>query len=82
MSTEAAVNIFRATRPFFGEFIAKGAPSFFGVDKRMKLFEPVSHYLSRGSPVLLADRNWKTVSVDAEDFGIDEIYSNKADKRQ
>ena len=72
-TTEAAVTIFRSTRPFFTEFIPKGAPAFFGVDKRIVPFATVSHYLARGSPVLLADRNWQTVSNQTEDFGLDEM---------
>ena len=79
MSSEIATTVFRATRPFFGEFIAKGSLVFYGVDKRMNPFPVVSHYLSRGATVQLADRNWKTVATDAEDFGTDDVYlsSNK-----
>jgi hypothetical protein len=77
MSSEAAVTLFRATRPFFGEFLPKGTPAFFGIDKRINPFDTTAHYLNRGSPVLLADRNWRTVSKEAEDFGIDEIYQDK-----
>jgi hypothetical protein len=75
MSSEIATTVFRATRPFFGEFITKGAPSFYGVDKRMKLFEPVAYHLSRGSSVQLSDRNWRTVALESEDFGVDEVFS-------
>jgi len=74
MSSEATISIFRATRPFFGQFINRGAPVFHGVDKRSKPFETVSHYLSRGSNVQLADRNWRTVSIESEDFGVDELF--------
>jgi hypothetical protein len=81
MSSEAAFNLFRSTRPFFNEFIPKGAPSFFGVDKRIAPFAPVAHYLARGSPFLLADRNWRSVANDSEDFGTDELYLGKVDKR-
>ena len=74
MSSEVATTLFRTTRPFFGQFIQKGSPSYFGVDKRMKPFPAAAHYLSRGATVQLADRNWTTVSNEAEDFGIDELY--------
>ena len=74
MSSEATVSIFRATRPFFGQFIARGTPVFHGVDKRSKSFETVSYYLGRGSNVQLADRNWRTVSLESEDFGVDELF--------
>ena len=74
MSSEAATSLFRATRPFFGEFVNKGAPAFFGVDKRIQPFGSVSDYLSRGSPVLLSQRNWRSVTNEAEDFGIDDLF--------
>ena len=77
MSSEAAFSVFRATRPFFGEFIARSMPMFFGVDRRINPFDTSIHYHARGSPVLLSDRNWRTVSVDAEDFGIDDLHHNK-----
>ena len=80
MSPEIATTIFRATRPFFGEFIPKGLPVFFGVDKRMTHFPTVSHYLSRGSTVQLADRNWKLVTTDAEDFGTDDVFISSTRK--
>lgn len=50
---------------------------FFGVDRRINPFDTSIHYHARGSPVLLSDRNWRTVSVDAEDFGIDDLHHNK-----
>lgn len=81
MSSEATVSIFRATRPFFGQFIARGVPVFHGVDKRSKPFEAVSHYLARGSNVQLADRNWRTVSLEAEDFGVDELFDSNFGKK-
>jgi len=73
MSSEAAVSVFRATRPFLSQFVARGSPVYHGVDKRLKSFDPVSHYLARGSNILLSDRNWKSVSTEAEDFGVDEL---------
>jgi hypothetical protein len=81
MSSEATVTIFRATRPFFGQFTARGAPVFHGVDKRSKPVDTVSHYLARGSNVRLADRNWRTISLDAEDFGVDELYEHQAHRK-
>lgn len=80
-TTEAAISLFRSTRPFFAEFIPKGTPSFFGVDKRINPFAPKIHYLARGSPVLLADRNWRTVANDSEDFGTDDVYNHKSERK-
>ena len=81
MSTEATITIFRATRPFFGQFIARGAPAFHGVDKRSKAFDSVSHYLGRGANVQLSDRNWRTVSLEAEDFGVDETFESNHSRK-
>jgi hypothetical protein len=81
MSSETTVSIFRATRPFVGQFIARGAPVFHGVDKRSKAFDTVSHYLARGSNVRLADRNWRTVSLESEDFGVDELFEASSHRK-
>ena len=82
MSSEAATALFRATRPFFGEFIPKGAPTFFGVDKRIKPFGNVADYLTRGSPVLLAQRNWRTMTNESEDFGVDDLFRGSDNTRR
>jgi hypothetical protein len=75
MSSELTRSLFRLTRPSFAEFVHSGTPFFSGADKRMINFEPVVHYLNRGSSVQLSDRNWRTVTNDAEDFGVDELSS-------
>ena len=81
MSSEAGITIFRATRPFFGQFIAAGAPVYSGVDARLAPFPQVTHYLSRGGSVRLSDRFYKTVAVDAEDFGTDDLFVSKGVQR-
>jgi hypothetical protein len=73
MSSEAAVTLFRATRTFLGEFVSRGQPIYHGVDKRFSSLDSVSLYLSRGSNVLLSDRNWRSITTNAEDFGTDEL---------
>ena len=76
-----ALSIFRTTRPFFAPFLQNGAPVFHGVDKRLAGFDPVVHFLSRGSTIELANRNWRTVTKEAEDFGTCELFEDKNVKK-
>ena len=82
MSSEGALTVFRATRPFFSPFLQRGSPLYHGADKRIAGFDSTAHYLSRGSSVELANRNWRTVTREAEDFGVDELYENLSSKKQ
>ena len=54
---------------------------FHGVDKRLAGFDPVVHFLSRGSTIELANRNWRTVTKEAEDFGTCELFEDKNVKK-